>query len=82
MNIELYIDELLLIGFAPTDGAAIAAATERELLQLLTRQGLPPGLWGSTAVQFDGRGVTTVPYSSPETLGIQIAQAIYGGLHP
>lgn len=81
MNIELHIEELVLYGFAPAGRQHIREAVEREVARLLAEQGIPPGLaQGSEMARLDGGAFVVAPGSKPETVGVQIAQAIYRGL--
>lgn len=81
MNIELCIDELALHGFDPAACAAIAAAAERALTQLLAARGVPTALLQESVVaQRDGGTFTIALFSSPEAIGTQVAQALYGAL--
>jgi len=84
-NIKLHIDELVLHGFAPGDRYAIAAAVERELAQLFTAdQGpaaLSHSLTGNSDVPRLPAGSFQVAFgANAGSIGVQIAQAIHGGL--
>jgi hypothetical protein len=80
-NIELHIDELVLHGFALGDRYRIADAVERELARLLVKPGIPPSLsQGCEVAHVDG-GMFEIALSSKlETIGVQVAQAVYRGL--
>jgi len=81
MKIELTIDELVLHGFTPSDCYRIGSAVERELTRLLAEQGVPPSLTYSGALaHLDGGAFNMAPASKSETVGAQVAQAVYGGL--
>jgi len=81
MNIELYIDELVLHGFPNHDRYLISAAIENELMQLLAAQGAPPSLTRSGNFnQFDAGEFQMTSGAKAEMVGAQIAQTIYGGL--
>ena len=80
-NIELRIEELVLRGFAPGDRYRIGEAVERELTSLFTEQGTPPLLvQGSEIKRLDGGTFEVKPGSGAEAIGVQVAQAVYGGL--
>lgn len=79
-NIELHIEELVLLGFAPGDRYRIGAAVERELAWLL-EQGEGLSLAQSSEITFlDGGRFEVARDSKAETVGAQIARAVYGGL--
>ena len=79
--IEVHIDELILHGFPPADRHPIGGAVERELARLFAGQGLPRNLASGSAVgQLDGGAFNVAPGTTPEAIGVQIAQAIYSGL--
>ena len=80
-SIELHIEELVLHGFAPGDRYRIADAVERELARLFAEQGVPPSLAQNNHVaRLDGRAFEVAPQAKPETMGVQIARAVYGRL--
>ncbi len=80
-NVELHIEELVLRGFAPGERYRIGEAMERELVRLFDEQGVPPSLArGSEIERLDGGAFEVAHGSKSETVGAQVAQAIYGGL--
>jgi len=80
-NVELHIEELVLRGFAPGDRYRIGEAVERELARLLDEQSVPPSLaQGSEVAGLDGGAFEVAHGSKAEAVGIQVAQAVYGGL--
>jgi len=80
-NIELRIEELVLRGFAPGDRYRIGNAMERELAHMFAEQGTPPSLaQGSEIERLDGGTFEVKPGSRAEAIGVQVAQAVYGGL--
>ena len=80
-NVELHIEELVLRGFAAGDRYRIGDAMERELARLFDEQGVPPSLiQGSEVPQLDGGAFEVAHGSKSEAVGVQVAQAIYGGL--
>ncbi|MBD2253365.1 hypothetical protein [Nostoc parmelioides] len=81
MNIELQIEELLLHGFARKDQVRIQRAIEQELTRLLTEQGVPASLSRSQEIQqLQGGSFNVRAGMGVETIGSQVAQAIYGGI--
>jgi len=82
-HIELHIEELVLHGFAPGDRYRIAAAVERELQRLFTEQSVPSfGTDGLEAARLDAGAFEVRPGAKAEVIGVQMAQAIYGGFMP
>ena len=80
-NVELHIEELVLRGFAPGERHRIGEAVERELVRLLDEHGVPPSLaQGFEVERLDGGAFEVSHGSKSETVGAQVAQAIYGGL--
>jgi hypothetical protein len=77
-RLELRIEELVLHGFAPGDRYRIAEAMERELTHLLSTQGMSPRFGSDGAVvRMDDGSFEMAPDSRPDTVGVQVAQAIY-----
>jgi hypothetical protein len=80
-DVELYIEELVLHGFAPGDRYRIAEAVEGELARLLVERGVPlPLAQKGELVQVDGGSFDVAPCSSAEAVGGQVARMLYGGL--
>lgn len=80
-SVELHIEELMLQGFADVEGRRVGDAVERELARLLNEQGAPPAIRGGGEVaRLDGGAFEVQPGSDPETIGVSLARAIYGGL--
>ena len=80
-NVELYIEELVLDGFAPADRYRIGAALEHELTQLFSQGGVPPALTQSVEMErLDGGAFQVAPAARAETIGAQVAQTVYGEL--
>ncbi|HJZ79457.1 MAG TPA: hypothetical protein VKD91_03905 [Pyrinomonadaceae bacterium] len=81
MNIELHIEELALHGFAPGDRYRIGEAVERELQRLLAEEGAPNLFDDDVELpRIDAGAFNVKPNAKSETVGEQIAQAIYGGI--
>ena len=80
-NVELHIEELVLHGFEPADRFRIGEAAERELSRLLTERGTPPSLaHGRETARLDGGSFEAKPDSTAESIGAQVARAVYRGL--
>ncbi len=80
-NVELHIEELVLRGFAPGDRYRIGDAMERELARLFDERGVPPSLARWSGIErLDGGAFEVAHGSKAEAVGVQVAQAIYGGL--
>jgi len=80
-SIEVFIDELILHGFAASDRHRIKAAVERELGRLFSEQGAPSALAQTGEIAtLDGGTVEVAPGSHVEAVGTQVARALYGGL--
>lgn len=79
--IELHINELVLDGFRSADRQAIANALQCELVRLLQQQGIPGSMTrDSDHSGFDAGRLDAAPGSRPETVGAQVAQAVYRGI--
>lgn len=82
MNIELYIDNLVLHGLAYDDRYLIGTAIERELNRLFAERGAPPLLAREGDFsRLDGGVFDTTPGAKAELVGMQVAQKIYGSLN-
>lgn len=83
MNIDLHIERLILEGvpLGHSQRPALQAAIEAELVNLLTADGLAPGLLAGGAMpDMRGGSIQLTGESDPTHLGQQIAQAVYGGI--
>lgn len=80
-TIEVRIEELVLHGFAPKDRYAIGEAVQRELQRLFTEQGLSelPAA-GYELARLNGGAFTVKPGAKAQTIGAQVAQAVYASL--
>ena len=83
MNIHLHIERLVLDGL-PVErgqGAHVQATIEAELTRLFTDRGVPSGLASGGAIPaLDGGSFDVAPDARPDRIGVQVAQAVYGGL--
>jgi hypothetical protein len=79
-NIELYVEELVLHSFKPGDRYRIGEAVERELAHLFTEQGMPGSLRGGETAQLNTESFEVAPGAKPDTIGTQVAQAVYKGV--
>ena len=81
MNLDLHIKELILHNFPSHQRHLIGAAIEQGLTRLFTEQGVPPTLaQGGEIGQIDGGAFNVAPNATPDIIGSQVAQAIYGGM--
>jgi hypothetical protein len=79
-NVEVVIEELLLHGFAPSDGPRIAGAVQRELTRLLAEQVVPPKLMGGAEIpRLDGGSFDVSSKDCAEGVGRRVARSLYGG---
>jgi len=72
---------LALYGFAPSGRYRIADAVERELSRLLGERDVSPLLTkGTEMARLDGEPFQMPSGSKAETIGAQVAQAVYEGM--
>jgi len=80
-NIELHIEELVLHGFEPGDRHRIGEAVQRELTRLFGELGAPARLFHDVeSRRVDAGSFEVAREMRGETIGVQVAQAVYGGL--
>jgi len=80
-TIELHIEELVLHGLALGDRYRIADAVQRELTRLFAAQGAPPSLAHNLeSARLDVGSFKVAPEARGEAIGVQVAQAVHGGL--
>ncbi|MBE9473133.1 MAG: hypothetical protein IMY75_13650 [Chloroflexi bacterium] len=80
--VELHIEELVLHGFDSGDHYRIGAAVEAELARLFAEKGVPRSLaQAGEMANLDGGSFGVMPGSKAESIGNQVAQALYGGLN-
>ena len=80
-NVELYIDEIVLHGFAQRDRQAICEAIQTELTRLIMQQGVASTLnQGHAVAKIDAGTVMVQPGMQPDAIGTQVAHSIYKGL--
>jgi hypothetical protein len=81
VNVELYIEELVLHGFQPGGHHLIGAAAERELSRLFAERGVPPSLvQGGDATHLDAGAFKMTPDLGAKAAGEQIARSLYRGM--
>jgi hypothetical protein len=81
MNVRLTIEQLVLDGFPPVDRDRIAGAVEAELARLLAEHGMPAGFAnGGSLWRVDGGTFEMTSHSRPDSVGVEIARRIYGGM--
>jgi hypothetical protein len=74
-EIDVYIEELVLDGFAPGDRWQIGDALENELRGLLAEKGLPAA-WRTNPERLN---TGAIRLTSPGETGKRIADAVYRG---
>jgi hypothetical protein len=80
-TIRLHISELALNGFAAGDRHLIGDAVELELARMLATQDMPSKFATDGQMgHLDGGSFNIAPNASGETVGRQIAQAVYESL--
>ena len=79
-SVELYIEELVLRRFVPSDHYSIGEVVERELSRLLTEQATPVLTKRADMAQLDCGSFHMLPGANVEAVGVQETQAIGGGL--
>ena len=83
-SLGLHIEEIVLHGFDPHVRYAVGDAVQRELSRLLNERGAPSSLCATAATETVGRldagSFSAAPNARPQTLGAQVARAVYGGL--
>ena len=83
MNINIHIERLILDGLPIThnQGPLVQAAVEAELARLLAADGLASSLQaGGSLHRMPGGSIQLMGDGNPNTLGQQIARAVYGGI--
>ena len=84
MNVTVHIERLVLDGLPVTrqQGPLVQAAVESELARLLESGGLTGELaQGGAVPSVRAAAPGLSPDGGPDTIGTQIAQAIYGGIN-
>lgn len=81
MNVELFIDELVLHGFEPGDRWPIADAVQRELTRLLAERGIAHVPDSIDIARLDA-GSISLPSTRGEAAGAPIASALHDALAP
>ena len=81
-SIELEIGELILHGLGPLDRHRLQDALQQKLEQLLHERGLSPAVAaGGEVARLDAGAIQVAPGSTAETVGLQVAQVLHGGLN-
>jgi hypothetical protein len=77
-HVHLRIDELVLHGFAPGDGTAVASALREQLSTLFRTEGVPDALREAGHTQhLTGVDMSATATSDPVAAGQGVATAIY-----
>ncbi|MGH7938512.1 MAG: hypothetical protein ACREFG_08400 [Chthoniobacterales bacterium] len=80
MEVQVQIEELVLHGFDLNNRHAISEEVERELVRLLSEEGVPLSLRSENARDEVKAPSLNAPLSAkPPAIGRQIAQAVYKG---
>jgi len=80
-SVSLHIEEIVLHGFDPRGRYAVGDAVQHELTRLLTQRGVPPSLGEARgAERLDAGSFSSARDARPQSLGAQLARAVYGGL--
>nr|WP_320192947.1 hypothetical protein [uncultured Desulfobacter sp.] len=83
MNINLHIERLVLDGLAlgPGQGRKVQAAVEAEISRMLQAGGIAAGIQqGGEIANIRTKPLNINDKAAPHTLGVQIAQSVYGGI--
>jgi hypothetical protein len=79
-SVLVHIEELVIDGLAPEDRHRLSETIERELTRLLNEHGIPGTLGESRDMAYlDSAVVHLRPNATPEVIGVEVAQAVYGG---
>ena len=78
--VELHIEELVLVGFAPRDRFPIAEAVERELARLLASGGLPATARQGAVEQLDAGAFPVARGAQPRAIGSRVGQSVFTAL--
>jgi hypothetical protein len=76
-DVEVQIGEIVVEGVAPAEWPRAAAAMESELTRLVASRG---AMMGPSAHSIDVVTAQVAPAASPETVGAEIARAIFLGM--
>jgi hypothetical protein len=80
-NVELHIEELILHGFGPGGGQAIAAAIEAELGHLLAIERLPVSFQSGASIgTVDAGSFEARASEQPSVLGARVGRSVYRSL--
>ncbi|MDJ0681401.1 MAG: hypothetical protein AB4372_32800 [Xenococcus sp. (in: cyanobacteria)] len=84
MNINLYIDRLILEGIelSPSQRTLLQATIESELSRLLTVNGIPENLEGGGNILRLPTSINVKKNMNPRQMGQEIAQSIYRDMKP
>lgn len=80
-NVALHVEELVLDGFPNVDGDQLCELIQNELSRLVAERGVsPPMNRGIALDRLDAGEIGVSPDSTSESLGHQVARAIYEGV--
>ena len=79
-NLELHIDKLVLDGLPDVNRDQLGAAFKQELVRLFVEKGVPPGLrHGGSQAQLHSEALNVGHEAKGNSIGILLAQSVYGG---
>jgi len=79
-SMQLHVEALVLHGFKPSERYQIGAAFEGELARLVASQGVPPLMTrGGDIDRLEVGQFSMRPGARAPVVGVQVAQAVYGG---
>jgi len=79
-NIELHIDRLILEGLPDVNRDQLGEVFRQELERLFLEKGIPQGLrHGGSLAQLNGKALKVGHEAKGDSVGIQLAQSVYGG---
>lgn len=79
-RIEVVIEELVLHGFAPAEGAAVGDAVRAELARLLAAQGLSMAAQDVEVARLNAGSFQLQPGAGPQAAGAGIARSLHTSL--
>jgi membrane carboxypeptidase/penicillin-binding protein len=79
-NVMLHIGELILDGIDVSDPARLQAAVEAELARLVAEHGLNSAGITRAAASLNAASIHIAPGAGTQTLGAQIASAVFARL--
>jgi hypothetical protein len=81
-ELEIHIEEVVLRNFSPGDRSRIGDALESELANLARQRGLSTTIRSMSVDRLDAGSFKVVPGAKAQTVGGQVAEAVFGQLSP